>query len=156
MGKIHLRWQSSPPHITNPNQISSNQRPHASKDRPIHCIVKLPPAGGNPKPKSCGPITLYAARWSIATTEGRVMINANATITRCVRSALLTHCAEIIIPMRHLSANSQCATAFHNPTTPENITQALDQVISLLDPRMAAAIMAMQPNSIPPGDAAII
>ena len=58
--------------------------------------------------------------------------------------------------MGHLSANSQCTTAFRNPTAPENITQALDQVISLLDPRMTAAIMAMQPNSIPPGDAAII
>ena len=73
------------------------------------------------------------------------MINANAPITRCVRSALLTHCAEIIIPSGHLSANS-----------PENISQALDQVVSLINPRMAAAIMAMQPNSIPPGDAAII
>ena len=58
--------------------------------------------------------------------------------------------------MGHVSANSQCASASHNPTAPENITQALDHVISLLDPRMAAAIMAMQLNSIPPGDAAII
>ena len=77
------------PHLKTMSQINITQRPHSSKDRATQWILQFPPVRGAVKAKSCGSITFYASRWPIAATEGNVMINANSTITRCVRIALI-------------------------------------------------------------------
>ena len=84
------------------------------------------------------------------------MINANSLITRCVRSALCTQCAEVTIPMGHTTANTQPFTSASATLAPSNISQALDHVVSLLDPQQAAAILALKPCTTPPGEAAVV
>ena len=84
------------------------------------------------------------------------MINANSTITRCVRTALTTLCNEVTIPLGHNAESLPPTAAASAPTTPYNLSQALDQVVSLLDPQHAAAILALKPNATAPGDASMV
>ena len=84
------------------------------------------------------------------------MINANSTITRCVRTALTTLCTEITVPLGHNTESLQPIAAASAPTTPYNLSQALDQVVSLLDPQHADAILALKPDATAPGDASMV
>ena len=86
----------------------------------------------------------------MAMTEGNVMINANPPITRNVRTALLTHCADsFTMPIGQHPTYPQAISKRHNCDLPQNLAQALDQAVAHLDPRMAAAIFAMQPKDLP-------
>ena len=143
------------PYIRHPDQLNVIQCPHASKDRATHWIIQFPPAKDNPKQKSCGSITLYASRWPIAATEGNVMINASAIITRSVRTALCTYCSEFHTPLgQNTTTSLPSAPTSAISTVPENLTQAMDHIISLLDPIQAAALYAMKPSTQPSGSAA--
>ena len=84
------------------------------------------------------------------------MINVNSAITRCVRTALNTLCTEITVPLGHNTESLQPIAAASAPTTPYNVSQALDQVVSLLDPQHAAAILAQKPDATAPGDASMV
>ena len=110
------------PHIKHPSQICIEAGPHRHKDRPTQWIIRLPLASKHPKLKSCGSITLYATRWSMAMTEGNVMINANPPITRNVRTALLTHCADsFTIPTGQHPTYPQATSKRHNCDLPQNM-----------------------------------
>ena len=56
--------------------------------------------------------------------------------------------------MGHTTANTQPFTSASATLAPINISQALDHVVSLLDPQQAAAILALKPCTTPPGEAA--
>ena len=135
------------------SQINISQRPNPSKDRATQWILQLPPVRGAIKAKSCGSITFYASRWAIAATEGNVMINANSTITRCVRNALTSLCSEITTPLGHNTGLSSSIPTASMLTPPSNLSDAIDQVVGFLDPMHAAALLALKPDAIAPGDA---
>ena len=84
------------------------------------------------------------------------MINANSTITRCVITALTTLCTEITVPLGHNTESLQPIAAASAPSTPYNLSQALVQVVSLLGPQHAAAILAQNPDATAPGDASML
>ena len=135
------------------SQINITQRPHASKDRATQWILQLPPVRGAVKAKSCGSITFYASRWPIAATEGNVMINANSTITRCVRIALTSLCSEITTPLGYDTRPSSSIPTAPTLTPPSNLSEAIDQCVGFLDPIQAAALLALKPDATAPGDA---
>ena len=58
---------------------------------------------------------MYVTRWDIAATEGNLMVNANPTIARSIKTTLLTTCLEIIAPVCStaivLHANTAASTA---------------------------------------------
>ena len=56
--------------------------------------------------------------------------------------------------MWHTTAYTHPITATPDTLAPSNISQALDHVVSLLDPQQAAAIFALKPSTTPPGEAA--
>ena len=105
------------------------------------------------KAKSCGSITCYASRCSIAATEGNVMINANPTITRCVRMALTSLCSEITTPLGYDTRPSSSIPTAPTLTPPSNLSEAIDQCVGFLDPIQAAALLALKPDATAPGDA---
>ena len=84
------------------------------------------------------------------------MINANSLITRCVRTALCTQCTEITIPMGQTTGYPQPATTTPDTLSPINISQALDHVVSFLDPQQAAPLFFLKPSTTPPGEAAVV
>ena len=137
------------------SQINITQRPHSSKDRATQWILKFPQVRGAVKAKSCGSITFYASRWPIAAIEGNVMINANSTITRCVRIALITLCNEVTTPLGQDMKPTPSLPTAPALTPPTNISEAIDQCVGFMDPRQAAALLAMKPDATAPGDASI-
>ena len=143
------------PHLRSMSQIDMLHRPHSSKDRATQCVLRLPPPKGSARAKSCGSITFYSTRWGVATTEGNVMINANPSITRCVRTALEATCKEITFP---LGTSSRAPPSHPHPATlhpaPTNINDAIDQCVAFLGPEQAAIIVAMKPSTDAPGEAA--
>ena len=58
--------------------------------------------------------------------------------------------------MGHTTANTQPFPSASATLAPNNISQALDHVVSLLDPQQAAAILALKHYTTPPGEAAEI
>ena len=83
------------------------------------------------------------------------MINASAIITRRVRTALCTYCPEFKTPLgQNTTTVPPPAPSSATPIAPENLTQAMDHIISLLDPTQAAALYAMKPSTQPSGPAA--
>ena len=58
--------------------------------------------------------------------------------------------------MGHTTVYPHPATTTPDTLSPNNISQALDHVVSLLDPQQAAAIFALKPCTTPPGEAAVI
>ena len=144
------------PHLRNMSQLDISQRPHSSKDRATQWVLRFPPPRGSVRAKSSGSITFYASRWGVATTEGNVMINANSTITRCVKIALEATCKEISSPVglnvRATPSHPHTASLMQAPT---NINDAIDQCVAFMGPEQAAAILAMKPNSAAPGEASV-
>ena len=142
------------PHLRSMSQINISHRPHSSKDRATQWVLQFPPPRGSFRAKSSGSITFYATRWGIATTEGNVMINANSTITRCVRIALVTACKEVTYPV---GLNVRATSSLPPTTTmnlgPTNLSEAIDQCVGFMDQGQAAAILAMKPNVAAPGEA---
>ena len=119
-------------------------------------IVQLPHQHNPLSQKSCGSLTLYSARWDVAATKGNLMINANPLITRSVRTKLLTTCSEVTNHLCCTNSTTHAKTA-PPPTTapaPTCLTQALDQAVACLDPHMATILLAMNPNTTPPGEPA--
>ena len=83
------------------------------------------------------------------------MINANSTITRCVRIALITLCNEITTPVGQnirLTPSLPSAPAMMPPT---NLSEAIDQCVGFMDPRQAAALLAMKPDATALGEASM-
>ena len=152
---LHKGGFAAIPHLRNMSQIDMSHRPHSSKDRASQCVLRLPPPRGSVKAKGCGSITFYATRWGIATTEGNVMINANSSITRCVRIALEATCKEITFPIR---PNFRATPSHPHTATlqlaPTNLSDAINQCVAFMGPEQAAAILAMKPNAAAPGEAA--
>ena len=142
------------PHLRSMSQINISHRPHSSKDRATQWVLQFPPPRGSFRAKSSGSITFYATRWGIATTEGNVMINANSTITRCVRIALVTACKEVTYPV---GLNVRATSSLPPTTTmnlgPTNLSEAINQCVGFMDQGQAAAILAMKPNVAAPGEA---
>ena len=144
------------PHLKTMSQINITQRPHSSKDRATQWILQFPQVRGAVRAKSCGSITFYATRWPIAATEGNVMINANSTITRCVRIALITLCKEVTIPVgQNVRSTSSLPLAPAMNPPPTNFSEAIDQCVGFMDPRQAAALLAMKPDATAPGEASM-
>ena len=144
------------PHLRSMSQINISHRPHSSKDRATQWVFQFPPPRGTFRIKSNGSITFYATRWGIATTEGNVMINANSTITRCVRIALITLCKEVTIPVgQNVRSTSSLPLAPAMNPPPTNLSEAIDQCVGFMDPRQAAALLAMKPDVTAPGEASI-
>ena len=138
------------------SQINITQRPHSSKDRATQWILQFPQVRGAVRAKSCGSITFYATRWPIAATEGNVMINANSTITRCVRIALITLCKEVTIPVgQNVRSTSSLPVAPTMNPPPTNLSEAINQCVGFMDSRQAAALLAMKPDVPAPGEASI-
>ena len=104
---------------------------------------------------SCGSITFYASRWPIAATEGNVMINANSTITRCVRIALITLRNEVTTPLGQDMRPTPYLPTAPALTPPTNLSEAIDQCVGFMDPRQAAALLAMKPDATAPGEASM-
>ena len=152
---LHKGGFAAIPHLRSMSQIDMLHRPHSSKDRATQCVLRLPPPKGSVRAKSCGSITFYSTRWGVATTEGNVMINANSSITRCVRIALEAACKEITFPI----GSNLKATPSHPHTAtlqlaPKNLSEAINQCVAFLGPEQAATILAMKPSSAAPGEAA--
>ena len=152
---LHKGGFAAIPHLRSMSQIDMLHRPHSSKDRATQCVLRLPPPKGSVRAKSCGSITFYSTRWGVATTEGNVMINANSSITRCVRIALEAACKEITFPI----GSNLKATPSHPHTAtlqlaPKNLSEAISQCVAFLGPEQAATILAMKPSSAAPGEAA--
>ena len=119
---------------------------------PTHWIIRIPPPSGCTRTKTCGSITLYAGRWDQASTNGNLMINGNAAVTRCIRSTLLPHCPEVTAPPSSsaiVTHSSQVAAASRPP--PIDLLSAVGQTVAYIDPRFANIILLMQPSSTPPG-----
>ena len=81
------------------------------------------------------------------------MINANSTITRCVRNALTSLRSEVTIPLGHNTGRPPSIPTASALTPPSNLSEAIDQVVCFLDPMHAAALLALKPDAIAPGDA---
>ena len=124
---IHKGGFSAIPHLRHMSQINITQRPHSPKDRATLGILQFPPVKAVIKARSCGSITFYASRLSIAATKGNVMINANSTTTRCVRTALTTLCNEVTIPLGHntdrLPATAAASALYPPPALPKRLTK---------------------------------
>ena len=142
-------------HIRRSDQLIPVQHPkdHDGRDSiPTHWIIRIPPPSGCTRTKTCGSITLYAGRWDQASTNGNLMINGNAAVTRCIRSTLLQHCPEVTAPPSSsaiVSHSSQVAAA--PPPPPTDLPSALEQTVAYIDPRLANILLFMQPSSTPPG-----
>ena len=82
------------------------------------------------------------------------MINANSTITRCVRIALVTACKEVTYPVGlNVRATSSLPVTTTMNLGPTNLSEAIYQCEGFMDQGQAAAILAMKPNVAAPGEA---